>query len=141
MHDEARDEPNERRSWRGLTVTVIIIVAAITLMILNSPQRFDMDLDKIGAGQPALVLIYDGNLVVTAEQAHELNKVREDFANDIAFLVADVSFERSQQLMRTHAAGPAAMLLFTGDGRLIKKMQGLLNADQLRAEITSAQVN
>lgn len=135
MQEKVGDESHGRRSWRGPAITVVIIVAAIALMILNSPQRFDMDLDKIGAGQPALVLIYDGNLVVTAEQAHELNVVREDLNSDMAFLVADVSSPRSQQLMETYAAGPAAMLLFAADGQLIKKMQGPLSAEQLRMEL------
>lgn len=133
--DTSVDAAASKRSWRGFIITVVAILVVLAVMILNSPRGFETDLTKIGSGQPALVLAYDPNLVVTGEQIHELNQVRDEFEPEMHFLLADVGYAEAREFMNKHQLSPGLMLIFSGEGEPLKRLQAPLAAEQLRSEI------
>ena len=129
---QERNEPTRDpgRWWkRGATAAFIAGMAA--LAVLNLPRSFDADLSTIGAGKPALVFVYDPNLVVSNKQTRELDKARESPADQLHFLVADVGRPDTQQFMRQHQATPTQLFLFAADGSLLVRTQSLMTAEQL----------
>lgn len=134
MQSEA-DKPVTKRTWLGAVVGVSVVVALIALLVLNSPRGYDMDLAKIGAGEPALVLIFDPNLVVSSEQIRELDKIRSELeAKQLQLLVADIGRPEGQELARKHQVRAPDALIFAADGSLVKILHGGFSADELRAE-------
>ncbi len=130
MQEHIEPSAGARRWWtRGAAALFIAAMAA--LAVLNLPRGFDADLGKIGAGKPALVFVYDPNLVVSNKQTREMDKARESLADALHFLVADVGRPDTQQFMRQHQATPTQLFLFAADGSLLVRTQSLMTAEQL----------
>jgi len=108
------------------------------LIVLNLPRGFDTDLSKIGAGKPALVFVYDPNLVVSNKQTGEMDKAREILADELHFLIADVGRPDAQQFMQQYQATPTQLLLFAADGDLLSRSKSLATADQLLAKFNTS---
>ena len=117
--------------WWKRVATAAFIAAMLALVVLTLPRGFDADLTKIGAGKPALVFVYDPNLVVSNKQTREMDKARESLADELHFLVADIGRPDTQQFMRQHKATPTQILLFAADGSLLERTQSLMTTEQL----------
>jgi len=103
----------------------------LALAVLNLPKGFDTNLSKIVAGKPALVFVYDSNLLISNQQAREMNKAREILAEKLHFLIADTGRPDAQLFMQQHQAARAQLLLFAADGSLLNKTQALVTAEEL----------
>jgi hypothetical protein len=99
------------------------------------PRGFDTDLTKIGAGKPALVFVYDPNLVASNQQTREMDVLRESLGDTLHFLIADVGRPDAQQFMQRYQATRTQLLLFAPDGRLVLRMQGPATSEQLLRSI------
>lgn len=119
------------RKWRARVATVVFIAAMVAMVAWALPRGFDADLGKIGAGRPALVFVYDPNLVVSNQQTREMDKTREQLGDEVHFLVADVGRPDTQQFMRQHQATPTQILLFAADGSLLARTRSLMTAGEL----------
>lgn len=128
-------EPTGKRSWRNFGITVAVIAVALVVMIMASPRGFETDLGKIGKGTPALVLVYDPNLVVSGEQVHELNQIRDEFEADVHFLLADVGYEQARTFIDNHRTHPGVMLFFSAQGELLTRLQAPMSAPVLREQL------
>lgn len=138
MQEKSGEAVKPKRSWRNFFITIAVIAVAVTAMIFTSPRGFDRDLDKIGAGQPALVLVYDPNLVVTSEQVSEMNQIRGELEERLQFLVADVGDAQARAFMSQYKVTPATFLIFAADGSLLKVVQERLSAEELEQQIRTA---
>jgi hypothetical protein len=129
---QAHNEPAAAtRKWRARIATALFIAAMVAMAALALPRGFDADLGKIGAGKPALVFVYDPNLVVSNQQTREMDKSREQLGDQLHFLVADVGRPDTQQFMRQHQATPTQILLFAADGSLLQRTRSLVTAEEL----------
>ncbi len=129
---QERNEPTrDPGRWWKRGATAAFITGMIALAVMTLPRSFDADLGKIGAGKPALVFVYDPNLVVSNKQTREMDKARENLADELHFLVADIGRPDTQQFMRRHQATPTQILLFAADGSLLERTQSLMTAEQL----------
>lgn len=129
---QAHNEPAAAtRKWRARIATALFIAAMVAMAALALPRGFDADLGKIGAGKPALVFVYDPNLVVSNQQTREMDKSREQLGDSLHFLVADVGRPDTQQFMRQHQATPTQVLLFAADGSLLQRTRSLVTAEEL----------
>ncbi|WP_220460075.1 MULTISPECIES: hypothetical protein [unclassified Colwellia] len=92
--------------------------------------------EQIGTGLPALVFIYDPNLVVSISQTEQMNKARDDLGDQVLFLIAKINTPEGDQLIAEHQASAAEILLFDTSGRLIKRQFALKNSSELIEWIT-----
>lgn len=76
MEKSTQGAAGRNNAWRHVA-TAVFIAALLGLAVLNLPRSFDTDLSKVGAGKPALVFVYDPNLVVSNQQARELDAVKK----------------------------------------------------------------
>ena len=120
-----------RYRWRIRGAIGIFIAGMLALAVLNLPRGFDTNLSKIGAGKPALVFVYDKNLVISNQQAGEMDKAREILAEELLFLIADTGRPDAQLFMQQHKAARAQLLLFAADGSLLDRTQSLVTAEEL----------
>ncbi|MFT6207779.1 MAG: hypothetical protein ACJA0T_001693, partial [Colwellia sp.] len=109
-----------RNPWIYISVIVLIFIFigfAVTLM----PKAFKMTHEQIGTGLPALVFIYDPNLVVSISQTEQMNKARDQLGVQVLFLIAKIRTPEGDQFIAEYQASPAELLLFDPSGRQIKR--------------------
>jgi hypothetical protein len=126
---------NRRNPWITIGVIIFIVILlgfAVTLM----PKGFKMTHEQIGTGLPALVFVYDPNLVVNISQTEQMNKARDQLNGQVLFLIAKISTPEGDQLIAEHQASPTELLLFDPSGRLIKRQFALKNSSELIQWIT-----
>lgn len=133
----AGDQLAGKKMWRNFGITVAVIAVVLVVMITASPRGFERDLTKIGTGVPALVLVYDPNLVVTGEQLHEFNQVREEFEASMHFLLADVGYEQARAFTDAYDTHPGVILLFSPEGEVLTRLVAPVPAERLRQELPS----
>jgi hypothetical protein len=115
--------------------TAVFVAAVLGIAVMALPRGFDTDLTKIGAGKPALVFVYDPNLVASNQQTREMDVLRESLGDTLHFLIADVGRPDAQQFMQRYQATRTQLLLFAPDGRLVLRMQGPATSEQLLRSI------
>lgn len=136
MQESVENGPKVSRVWVVLGVLGVIVLLVV-ILLANAPRGFDMDLTNIGNGKPALVFVYDPNLSVSAIQTAEMNKIRDEKKERIQFLVADIGRPEAQRLMAQNQVGPATLLIFSGNGQLLKVERSLVEADALARMINT----
>lgn len=133
------DEParsGNTTSKTGMRIAMVLfIVAVLAMVVVALPRGFDTDLGKIGAGKPALVFVYDPNLMVSNQQTREMDALRETLGDAVHFLVADIGRPESQPFMQRYQADRTQLLLFAPDGRPAARMQALVSAEDLQRAI------
>jgi len=117
--------------WRIRVATAVFIAGILAVAVLNLPKGFDTNLSKIGTGKPALVFFYDSNLLISNQQAREMNKVRESLAEELHFLIADIGRPDAQLFMKQHQAARVQLLFFAADGSLLNRTEALVTAEDL----------
>ncbi|MCH8541939.1 MAG: hypothetical protein LAT61_00085 [Alcanivorax sp.] len=118
--------------------SLLVLVALGYALWLAIPKGFDADLSKIGNGQPALVFVYDRDLVASSRQTEEMNRERAALEAQVQLLIADTGHPDARALMSRYHVGPITFLLFDGQGALINSWPGLSTAEELRALMDQA---
>ena len=136
MEDAARTGPKARKTGARLAMAVFV-VAVLGIAIMALPRGFDTDLGKIGAGKPALVFVYDPNLMVSNQQTREMDALRASLGDAVHLLIADVGRPEAQPFMQRHQADRTHVLLFAPDGRLAARLQALVTAEELQRAIAA----
>lgn len=114
----------------AITVAILGALAAAVWWLL--PQPYPADLSRIGQGRPALVLVYDGDLVVSGDQAAELDAARDALQPGMELLVANTGRPDAARFIAQHDARPGMLLLFDADGALIERLSPVVPAEKLR---------
>lgn len=130
----------KRRSTSiAISLSVIIVIAALAVAIwLSIPKGFDTDLSKIGNGQPALVFVYERDLLASARQTEEMNRQRAALEEQVQLLIADTGHPAARDLMARHQVEAITFLLFDARGSLVSTWPGPTDAAELRRLIEAA---
>lgn len=111
---------------------VLVAIALLLWLIISMmPKGFSMTHEKIGAGKPALVFIYDPNLAVSISQPEQMNIARDTLSGEVVFLIAKIGTPEGNQLITQYRAKTGELLLFDATGNLIKRQYALINARDL----------
>lgn len=100
------------------------------------PKGLKMTHEQIGTGKPALVFVYDPNLIVSTSQTEQINKARDQLGDQAFFLIAQISTPEGDKLIAKYGADSTELLLFDSSGKLIKRKPALMTSDQLIQWIT-----
>lgn len=126
------------RSKTGTRLAIaLFFIAVLVMVVMALPRGFDTDLGKIGAGKPALVFVYDPNLMVSNQQTREMDALRASLGDAVHLLIADVGRPEAQPFMQRHQADRTHVLLFAPDGRLAARLQALVTAEELQRAIAA----
>ena len=116
--------------------TIVSIIALAAVFVMFMPKPIDMNLDKVGKGQNAVVFVYDPNLAVSLEQASEMNKARKIVGGEAIFLVAKIGYPESDAFNDRYKAISPDLLFFNGQGQLFERQVALLSAEELVKKIS-----
>ncbi len=120
---------------------------AVAAMILGGGGYFatskvratiaEQDLSKIGNGTPAVVQIHDPQCPVCIALQKETRHALRSFADgELEYLVANIKNKEGSELANKYFVPHVTLLLFDGDGTLVKILNGSHNSDFLRKEFT-----
>lgn len=121
-----------RKPWVFAAVIVSILVF-IGLLVALTPKGFDSNLNQLGSGKPAVVFVYDPNLVVSGQQMQQMNMARDQLQGPTLFVVAKIGSPEGDRFIATHNAKPAELILFNPEGVPVKRAFALKQSNQLIA--------
>ena len=119
---------------------LLLFFAAVGGLIWSQLPRgaYPTDLSRVGQGRPALVLAFDMRYVSGMEVMELMNAIRDDYHERVDFLVARLSLEEGQAFASRHQAHDGTVLLFSGDGTLVKTLDRPERIETLRGAIDAA---
>ena len=130
IKEKNNPEQSQRKPWVSIGVFIFVLLF-LGLILLNMPKGFKTTHEQIGAGKPALVFVYDPNLAVSVSQPEQMNEVREQLGDQVAFLFAQIATPQGNRLIAEHGASPGELLLFDPSGRLIKRQFALISSSEI----------
>ncbi|ACA88542.1 hypothetical protein [Shewanella woodyi] len=128
--DNLSSNSSRKKPWIAFGVVLSIVVLFLGLLMMM-PKGFKATHEEIGTGKPALVFVYDPNLAVSHTQTEQMNEARVHLGENVHLLLARVGTPEGEQLIATHRAGPAELLLFDSSGSLIKRQFAVKGANEI----------
>jgi hypothetical protein len=136
INDTYDSKPTRRNPWVSAGVVIFILIL-LGLAVTSLPKGFKMTHDQIGTGLPALVFVYDPNLVVSISQSEQMDKAYDQLGGQVLFLIAKIKTPEGDKFIAEHQASIAELLLFDPSGKLIKRQSALKSSSELIQWITA----
>jgi hypothetical protein len=136
INDKYDSKPTRRNPWVSVGVVIFILIL-IGFIVTSLPKSFKMTHDQIGTGLPALVFVYDPNLVVSISQTEQMDKAYDQLSGQVFFLIAKIKTPEGDQFIAKHQANIAELLLFDPSGKLIKRQSAMKSSSELIQWITA----
>jgi hypothetical protein len=136
INDKYDSKPTRRNPWVSVGVVIFILIL-IGFVVTSLPKSFKMTHDQIGTGLPALVFVYDPNLVVSISQTEQMDKAYDQLSGQVFFLIAKIKTPEGDQFIAKHQANIAELLLFDPSGKLIKRQSAMKSSSELIQWITA----
>jgi len=133
----------DRRKFLKQMRTGMIAIAVIAgggYFAVNKVQATiaEHDLSKIGNGRPAIVQIHDPQCPVCLALQRETRDALSAFnQSDFEYLVANIRSKEGSDFANKYFVPHVTLLLFDGQGKLSKVLNGPNNSDFLKAEFAN----
>ena len=121
-----------RAAWGSSLLTLLLLIGAV--WVFWQQQHIagqEYDLSRIGRGRPAVVQVHDPTCSACRQLQRSIAGLRDEFAEEIDFLVADLSEPEGQAFARTHGVGSVTLVFFDADGRSLGVLEGLQDSNYL----------
>ncbi len=115
---------------------ILSVIAFVIVFLSHMPKPIDMNLEKIGNGQKAVVFVYDPNLAISYQQATEINKARKILGEQAIFLIAKTGDPKGEGFKKRYHARSPDLLFFNREGELIDRQTALLSAEELTGKLS-----
>lgn len=115
-------------------ISIIVIVAFLIIAFMMLPKGFSSDTSIIGQGSNVVVLAHNKDSVQSLNLMEYMNKVRNDYAGKVEFVVADANtpqgsaFIDSQKIVQL-----GTLLLFAADGKRLQVVGNINSQSGLRS--------
>ncbi len=109
---------------KNFVIGLFIISGFAVLAWKLLPSAFSTDLDRVGQGKPAIVLIYDMENGSSLDLMKGYNAIRHDYEHWVDFFVADVESPKGDAFIRAHKAVPGSAIYYSGDGEKLMVLYG-----------------
>lgn len=120
---------------RQLLLAALVLLPALSLMALLLPRgALDTDLERIGRGTPALVLVFENHQPLSMNTIALLKPLQRQYGERLLLLAADIGTPAGNGLMQRHGAHGGEVLSFAEDGRLLARGP-IGDAEQLRRRL------
>lgn len=130
-----------KSAWTKILITIAILVAAGALMWSQLPRGpYPTDLARIGQGRPALVLAYDIQSMGGMAGMELLDKLRDEYADRVEFLVADLGVPQGRQFAQSLGAISGTVAFLSADGAHLQTMHPPLLPEALRQAVHNVAV-
>ena len=121
--------------WSAVVVAVIGILFASTEFF----QPMKSDLSVIGQGQPALVLAHENYSPSSGAALNQLNRIKKDYQQVMAFAVADLGTPKGMAFARQHSLVNGSAVFLSAEGKPLR-ITKLSNNEQALREMLDEQL-
>ncbi len=126
-------------TWKKWVIYTIALGASAILIWTQLPQGpYPTDLDRIGAGKPAAVLIYDVNTAGGMMTMEHLNPLRTQYSDQMEFLVASQGLPDGREFASRYRVSSGAVVFFTADGTHSSSMRAPQSVEDLHRPLKRA---
>ena len=133
-------EPSKSLPKWGKRLIYLFFFGALTALILSQLPRgsYSTDLTRVGNGQPALVLAYDINSTGGMDVMRLMDAVRDEYAERIEFLIADLGTPQGSQFAKRHNAINGTVMFYSGKGSYVRTIHVPPDVETLRYGLDEA---
>ena len=130
---EQQKAASSRRKFLEKTITIggVILVSGVGYAAYRIRHNNIYNLNVIGNGSFTVVQVHDPGCDSCKLLLSNVESVRSEF-KDIQFRVVNILFEDGAKFARQYNAKKTTLLIFSPDGELIDKLEGVFPADNLR---------
>lgn len=128
--ENANTNPTRKMPWMAIGI-VGALMLLFGLLLTLMPKGFTSDLEKIGTGKPAVVFVYDPNLVSGTTQTEQMNEARAHLGDNVHFLLARIATPEGEAFIAKHNARVTELFLFDPAGNLVKRQLAVIDANEL----------
>ncbi len=122
--------------WKKGLIYFIVLGLSAVLIWTQLPERpYPTDLNLVGKGKPALVLVYDVNTAGGMMVMELLKPLREEYSDQVEFLVASLGLPDGQSFARHYRISSGAVVFFLADGTHASTMRAPDSTPELRRYI------
>lgn len=132
MQTTNEKEASSKSSIWPKLITVTIIALILAVAVLSLPRSFPTDISIIGKGKNSLALIYDLNLLQSSETAAAMNAIRDEFDEQLEFVVVKIGTPSGKILSERYSAEPPALIFFAANGEVLRILYSPQDAESLR---------
>jgi hypothetical protein len=127
-------EPKKELSPRTRKLIYLAFFTALAVLILSQLPRgaYSTDLSRVGDGQPALVLAFDLDSMGAAEVMKLMDILRDDYADRVHFLIADLGTPQGARFAQRHRAINGTVMFYSGEGSHVRTIHQPPDTETLR---------
>lgn len=127
-------EPTKGLPKWGKRLIYLFFFGALAALILSQLPRgsYSTDLTRVGNGQPALVLAYDINSTGGMEVMKLMDSLRDEYADRVEFLIADLGTPQGFQFAKRHNAINGTVMFYSAKGSYVRTIHVPPNTETLR---------
>ncbi len=118
----------------SITLVSVVLIGWVMWTYLGV-KPMSKDLSVIGEGKPAVVLVYESYAPAGMEAMERLKKVRPELESHMHFRVAHIGTPEGDMFVRRHDAFDGVMVLFDGQGKVVRVTMVPHALDQLKMEL------
>jgi hypothetical protein len=119
-----------KTKWLIYLVISGLVLALVWSQLPRSP--YPTDLERVGQGQPALVLAYDIQSMGGMAVMGMMDDLRGEYAERVAFLVAPLGAPLGHAFGQRHDAINGTVVLFSATGKAVRTLHLPANTAELQ---------
>ncbi len=104
---------------KNIIIGFLILFGLVVAVWAMLPSAFSTNLERVGQGIPAIVLVYDMDDGHSHKLMEGYNAIRHNYEGQVEFFVADAGHPKGQAFIRTHQANLSSAIHFSGDGKQV----------------------
>ncbi len=127
--------PKQNQWPRLITLGLVLMITLFAVSLL--PRGFSGDTSIIGKGVPVLLLVHDDNILQSGETMAVMNKIRNEYAGRLEFVVADINTPEGRTFTQRNGYMAAALVFYSADGRNLQTLYSPQTVESLRQELST----
>lgn len=124
MNSTTHHQYQSGAALKNVIISLFLASGLFVMAWMMLPTAFSTDLERIGQGKPAIVLIYDMENGSSLDLMKGYNAIRHDYEHLVDFFVADVESPKGKVFIRTYKATPGSAIYFLGNGEKTMVLYG-----------------
>jgi len=126
------------RKWarRAFLALAVLAIPGLIVGMEVRQNQIRQDVRVIGEGQPVVVQAHDPTCPDCRTLLDNLEQAHADFDDRVVLRVVDITSGSGRDFARQYGVGRTTLLLFDASGELLRTIEGVRSADQLRGELS-----
>lgn len=126
----------KKSNWpKFITLALILMITIFAVSLL--PRGFSGDTSLIGQGTNVLLLVHDDNILQSGETMAVMNKIRDDYAERLFFIVADINTPEGKTFAERNSLMPTALVFYSANGTSLQTLYSSQTAESLQQALNN----